>query len=73
VIETINKETTQRRLFDITAAVTYLRELGAESVTVNFVRALIASGQVPHIRMGKKFYLTRESLDRWITNHERKR
>lgn len=72
MIETI-KETAQRRLFDITAAVTYLRELGAEGATVNFVRALIASGQVPHIRMGRKFYLTRESLDRWISNHERKR
>lgn len=72
MIETINKET-QRRLFDITAAVAYLRELGAEGTTVNFVRALIASGQVPHLRMGRKFYVTREALDRWIQNHERRK
>jgi hypothetical protein len=76
-IETKSIEITRpaegRRLFDIQAAVLYLRGLGAESVTMNFVRALVNSGQVPHLRMGKKFYLTRESLDRWISNHERRR
>ena len=63
----------ERRLFDIQAAVAYLRGLGAEGTTVNFVRGLINSGAVPHLRMGRRFYLTRESLDRWIENHERRR
>lgn len=62
-----------RRLFDIPAAVLYLRSLGAEGVTTSFIRSLINSGQVPHLRMGRRFYLTRESLDRWISNHERRR
>lgn len=61
-----------RKLFDIPAAVVYLRELGAEGVTENFVRILINTGQVPHIRMGKRFYLTRAALDNWIQNHERR-
>ena len=29
----------------------YLRAIGAASVTVNFVRTLINSGQVPHIKI----------------------
>jgi excisionase family DNA binding protein len=62
-----------RRLFDIQAAVAYLRSLGAEAVTMNFVRALVNSGQVPHVRMGRKFYVSRTALDHWITNHERRR
>ena len=61
------------RLFDIEAAVAYLRGLGADGATTNFVRTLIASGALPHVRMGKKFYVSRESLDRWIGNHERRR
>jgi excisionase family DNA binding protein len=72
MIEAI-KSTEERRLFDIHAAVSYLRTLGAEGVTVNFVRALINGGQVAHLRMGRKFYVTREALDRWIENHERRR
>jgi excisionase family DNA binding protein len=62
-----------RRLFDVQAAVAYLRELGADGATKNFVRALISSGALPHLRMGKKHYVSRESLDRWISNHERRR
>ena len=62
-----------RRLFDIQAAVAYLRELGADGATTNFVRSLISSGALPHVQMGKKFYVSRESLDRWITNHERRK
>lgn len=64
---------TKRRLFDVQAAAAYLRELGAEAVTVNFVRMLINSGAVPHLRMGRRHYLTRESLERWIENHERRK
>jgi excisionase family DNA binding protein len=69
--ETIKE--TPRRLFAIQAAVEYLRELGAESVSVNFVRNLINRAEVPHIRMGKRFYITRQALDNWIERHERKK
>jgi len=71
-IETTTTDTT-RRLFDVQAAVAYLRGLGAEGVTVSFIRNLIARNEVPHLRMGRRFYVTRESLDRWVTNHERRR
>jgi excisionase family DNA binding protein len=64
---------TQRRLFDIAAAVEYLHTLGAEGATVTFVRSLINRAEVPHVRIGKKFYVSREALDRWITNHERRK
>jgi excisionase family DNA binding protein len=69
----ITKPVEARRLFDILAAVEYLRGLGADGCTVNFVRGLINNGSVPHLRMGKKFYVTRESLDTWISRHERRR
>jgi excisionase family DNA binding protein len=62
-----------RKLFDIPSAVAYLRAIGAESATISFVRMLINTGQVPHLRIGKKFHITREALDHWISNHERRR
>jgi excisionase family DNA binding protein len=62
-----------RRLFDIESAVAYLRDLGADGVTVNFVRRLINNGELPHLRIGRKFYCSREGLDRWIVNHERRK
>ena len=68
-----NKEPRVPRLFDIQASVAYLRELGASSVTVNFIRTLINNGELPHVRMGRKFYCSRESLDRWIVNHEHRK
>jgi excisionase family DNA binding protein len=61
-----------RRLFDILAAVDYLRSIGADGATKNFVRGLIASGAVPHVRIGKKFYIDRESLHGWILKHQRR-
>ena len=60
-------------LFDVTAAVEYLRSIGATAATKSFVRGLINRAQVPHLQIGRKFYLTRESLDRWIASHERRR
>lgn len=55
-----------QRLFDIASAAEYLRGIGATAATKNFIRRLINSGQIPHLRIGKKFYCTRESLDVWI-------
>lgn len=65
--------TTEQRLFDVHSAVVYLRRLGADAVTVNFVRALINRGSVPHLRIGKKFYISRECLDQWIDRQQRRK
>lgn len=62
----------ERRLFDVQSGAAYLRQIGATAATVSFVRGLITSGQVAHVRIGKKFYVTREALDGWIGRHERK-
>jgi hypothetical protein len=62
-----------RQLFDILAAVAYLCTLGADSATPNFVRGLITSSAIPHLKIGKKFYVRREDLDGWIANHARRR
>jgi hypothetical protein len=63
----------QQRLFDVHRAAEYLRSIGATAATVGFIRGLITSAQVSHVRIGKKFYITREALDRWITTHDHRR
>jgi excisionase family DNA binding protein len=65
-------ENRQQRLFSIPDAAGYLRAIGAASVTLNFVRTLISSGQIPHIRIGRRFYVTRASLETWLSTHERR-
>jgi len=60
------------RLFDIAGMVTYLHSIGAMSATPNFARGLITSGAIPHIRIGRKFFVTREALDVWIERHQRR-
>jgi hypothetical protein len=47
------------QLFDIGAAADYLKSIGAGSATIYFVRTLVSSGQIPHLRIGKKFYVSR--------------
>jgi hypothetical protein len=61
-----------RRLFDIISAVAYLHSLGATSATKNFVRGLIGRGELPHLKISKKFYLSKGSLDHWIETRERR-
>jgi len=60
------------KLFDVRGAAEYFRSIGAGSATMNFVRTIIASGQLPHIRIGKKFFVAREAIDRWIENRQRR-
>jgi excisionase family DNA binding protein len=61
-----------QRLFDIQGAVAYLQSMGATGVSVSTVRSLIASGQVAHIKLGRRFYITREAIDEWLSRHERR-
>lgn len=61
-----------RRLFDVHAAAEYLVSIGAVGTGVHAIRGLIARGEVPHVRLGKKFFVTREALDTWITRNERR-
>jgi hypothetical protein len=61
-----------RRLFDIAGAVEYLHGIGASAATPNFVRAIIGRGEVAHLKIGKKFFVSREALDAWIQKHERR-
>jgi hypothetical protein len=60
------------RLFDIVSAVAYFQSLGATSATKNFVRSLIARGEIPHLKISKKFYVSKGALDRWIETRERR-
>jgi excisionase family DNA binding protein len=60
------------KLFDIGGAVEYFHEIGATAVTKNFIRNLIATGGIPHLKLGKKFYISKDSLDAWISRHERR-
>jgi hypothetical protein len=61
------------RVFDLPAAVQYLHSLGANGVTISTMRGEIASGRVPHMKLGKKFYVAKIALDTWISRAERRR
>jgi len=60
------------RLFTVQDAVGYLRSIGAASATENFVRTLITSGQIPRLKLGKRFYVSRNALDLWLSSRERR-
>jgi excisionase family DNA binding protein len=62
----------EQRLYDIPSAVGYLQSIGAMAITKSFVRTLIASGGIPHLKLGKKYYVTRSAMDDWLTRHERR-
>ena len=61
-----------QRLFDIGGAVDYLRSIGAGAASPWFIRQIISRGELPHLRIGKKFYVSREALDGWISKRERR-
>jgi excisionase family DNA binding protein len=64
---------TAPRLFTIDAAGEYLRSLGAIGITKNCIRTMIASGGLPHIKLGKRHYVSKNALDAYIASHERRR
>jgi excisionase family DNA binding protein len=63
---------TEQRLFTVEDAARYLVSIGAAGIGVYFIRTLISSGEIPHIKMGKRFYVSRTSLDSWIEKHEKR-
>jgi excisionase family DNA binding protein len=63
---------TDQKLFDVQGAAKYLQSIGATGAAVYFIRSIITRGEIPFVRIGKKFFLTRESLDRWLETHERR-
>jgi excisionase family DNA binding protein len=63
----------ERTLFDFEGAAGYARELGAYDVTAYTIRRLAASGELPFIRgLGRKFYVSKKSLDSWIAANDRR-
>lgn len=60
------------RVFDLPAGVEYLKSIGATAATNNFLRSLIASSQIAHLRIGRRFYVSKAALDHWISTRERR-
>jgi hypothetical protein len=65
-------DSVEQRLFDVQAAAVHMQRLGATAATVKFIRGLISSGQVAHVRIGKRLYVSRQELETWIGRHERR-
>jgi hypothetical protein len=61
-----------RTLYDIAGAVSYLHRVGASAATTTFVRSLINSGTLPHLKIGKAFYVSRASIDSWLAKAEKR-
>ena len=55
------------KVFDLEAAAEYLRTIGFSSATVNTVRKLIAERHVRSKQIGRRFYVSKDSLDHLIT------
>jgi hypothetical protein len=62
----------QPRIFDLPAAMAYANSLGATGVTIHTLRGEIAAGRLPRLRLGKRFYLSKATLDAWILRSERR-
>ena len=52
-----------RRLFDIPSAAAYLISIGATAATPTFIRTLISRGEIPHVKISKRFFVSRDALD----------
>jgi excisionase family DNA binding protein len=39
-------------------------------IPIQIIGSIISRGEIPFVRLGKKFFLTRESLNRWLETHE---
>lgn len=61
-----------QQLFDVGDAAIYLQQIGARTATINFVRTLISTGQVAHLKIGKKYYVGKAALDQWINRREKR-
>ena len=68
----VNPEADGKRIFDIPAAAEYLKSLGFTGASVSSVRGLISSAQLPHIKCGKKFYVTKSALEGWLQRAEKR-
>lgn len=60
-------------LLDVEAATAFLRGKGALAASVRFVRTLIKRKQVSFRRIGKRHYILRQSLDRWLDESDGRR
>jgi hypothetical protein len=60
------------RLYDIPGIVGYLQSVGATAATATFVRGLINSGQVPHLKIGKAFYVSKSAIEAWLAKSEKR-
>lgn len=65
-------DTPTPRLYDLTAAVEYVRGLGATGVSICTLRSAISSGRLERVKLGKRFYVSQKALDAWILKAERR-
>lgn len=63
----------QRQLFDFEGSANLLVGQGADSATVPFVRGLVNRGELPFVKIGKKFFIRRVDLEQWVERHARRR
>jgi excisionase family DNA binding protein len=59
--------------FGTKEAVDYLRAIGARGASEALLRRLIQAGEIRRVRIGKKFYVKKETLDAWFARDQRKK
>jgi hypothetical protein len=59
--------------FDIPRAAEYARGCGFVGVTSWTIRAAISAGRLPSKKVGKRWYVTKISMDTWLFAERRNR
>jgi hypothetical protein len=63
---------TAKALLSPEAAAAYLKDLGADGATPRFIADLIRAGELKGIRISRRKFVRRESLDAWLVRAEKK-
>jgi excisionase family DNA binding protein len=68
----MSEEKNERKLFDIESCAAYLREIGGTGITAKTVYGLIASGKLKKEKIGKRYFIPKASIDKWLDRHDRR-
>ena len=68
----IPDESPGRRAFTFTSGAEYMRSAGFDGVTSWTLRRLAATGTLKRLKLGRRYFLTREALDELVNRLERR-
>jgi len=58
---------------NVSGIVSYLQGRGMTTATKTFARSLLNCGELPYLKIGKGFFVSKKSVDLWLERRERRR